>query len=190
MKEKHLLTGKGESIQCSRLMASHTLAVPRFNRRKSVSPALERLPGTVSWSLAMPGRVSGSFQQRPEAGSGGTKPQQTKAAISQVNLFLQNSVPSPPSPRVCMFGAGVGIHIPHGAVLDGHAVNWAHWSMSTSLYVSGLSLTYESGLCVFLACSEGAYDWVVQRSPSQGSSGKALGCLKELEAGLPQRVLV
>lgn len=89
-----------------------------------------------------------------------------------------------------MFGVGVDIHIPHGAVLDGHAVNGAHWYMTMSLYVSGLSLTYESGLCVFLKCSEEVYDWVVQWSPSQGSSGKALGCLKELEAGLPHRVLV
>lgn len=85
-----------------------------------------------------------------------------------------------------MFGAGVDIHVLHGAVPGGHAVSGAR----VTLHVSSLSLTYVSGLCVFLKCSEGASDWVVPWSPSQGSPEAAPGCLKELEARLLCRVLV
>lgn len=80
-----------------------------------------------------------------------------------------------------MFGTGVDIHVLHGAGPDGHAVNRVHVTlhMSASLYLSSLSVTCGSGLCVFLKCSEGEYDWVVQWSHSQGSPTKAPRCLKE-----------
>lgn len=53
----------------------------------------------LSSSPAVPGRGSGSFLQQAEAGSGGTKPQRTKAGRSQGSYHLMQPVAQAPCCR-------------------------------------------------------------------------------------------
>lgn len=97
--------------------------------------------------------LRGSFQQHPEAGSGDTKPLQTKAATwpSQVGLSLQKSVsPSLPSLGSCML-VWTSTSVPDVA-------NRAHSLCTRAHYLgltcgSGLALNAQKG-CMTGWCSD------------------------------------
>lgn len=134
-------------------MASHTLAVSHFTWGMSVSPVLGQLPCSLCWNPVVPSRASGSLQQHPEAGSGDTKPLQTKAATwpSQVGLSLQKSVsPSLPFLGGCML-VWTSTSVPDVA-------NRAHSLCTRAHYLgltcgSGLALNAQKG-CMTGWCSD------------------------------------
>lgn len=120
----------------------------------SVSPALAQLPSDAKQGLM------GSLQQHPEAGSGGHKAPANRGSYKPGQIVpAKFCAPSLLSLEVGMFVCG---H-PHLCQMQ---------LTGLTLYVSMLSRS-DSWIRSSLKCSEGMYDWLVQRSPSQGLSGKA-----------------